>query len=350
MASVVLVTGVSRFLGGKYARALSEDPDVARVIGVDVVAPPHSIGRAEFVRADIRNPMIGKIIVQAQVDTVVHLNVIATPVSAGGRASQKEINVIGTMQLLAACQKAPSLDRLIVKSSAAVYGSSPRDPAMFTEEMGPKSLAPTGFAKDSVEVEGYVRGFSRRRPEVAISMLRFANIIGPGIRTSLTDYFSLPVVPVPFGFDARLQFVHEIDATTALMVATTAPEAVGIVNIAGDGVITVAQAAALVGRPIVPVPLPAAGIVGTVVRRAGLADFSTDQMQFLAHGRGLDTTRMREVLHFHPAFTTKQAYLDFARNVGAALPGADVVGDMVHGAADRAATALAHAWAGGRSD
>ncbi len=350
MASVVLVTGVSRFLGGKYARALSEVPDVARVIGVDVVAPPHSIGRAEFVRADIRNPMIGKIIVQAQVDTVVHLNVIATPVSAGGRASQKEINVIGTMQLLAACQKAPSLDRLIVKSSAAVYGSSPRDPAMFTEEMGPKSLAPTGFAKDSVEVEGYVRGFSRRRPEVAISMLRFANIIGPGIRTSLTDYFSLPVVPVPFGFDARLQFVHEMDATAALMVATTAPEAVGIVNIAGDGVITVAQAAALVGRPIVPVPLPAAGIVGTVVRRAGLADFSTDQMQFLAHGRGLDTTRMREVLHFHPAFTTKQAYLDFARNVGAALPGADVVGDMVHGAADRAATALAHAWAGGRSD
>jgi len=350
VASVVLVTGVSRFLGGKYARALSEVPDVARVIGVDVVAPPHSIGRAEFVRADIRNPMIGKIIVQAQVDTVVHLNVIATPVSAGGRASQKEINVIGTMQLLAACQKAPRLDRLIVKSSAAVYGSSPRDPAMFTEEMGPKSLAPTGFAKDSVEVEGYVRGFSRRRPEVAISMLRFANIIGPGIRTSLTDYFSLPVVPVPFGFDARLQFVHEIDATTALMVATTAPEAVGIVNIAGDGVITVAQAAALVGRPIVPVPLPAAGIVGTVVRRAGLADFSTDQMQFLAHGRGLDTTRMREVLHFHPAFTTKQAYLDFARNVGAALPGADVVGDMVHGAADRAATALAHAWAGGRSD
>jgi UDP-glucose 4-epimerase len=350
VASVVLVTGVSRFLGGKYARALSEVPDVARVIGVDVVAPPHSIGRAEFVRADIRNPMIGKIIVQAQVDTVVHLNVIATPVSAGGRASQKEINVIGTMQLLAACQKAPRLDRLIVKSSAAVYGSSPRDPAMFTEEMGPKSLAPTGFAKDSVEVEGYVRGFSRRRPEVAISMLRFANIIGPGIRTSLTDYFSLPVVPVPFGFDARLQFVHEMDATAALMVATTAPEAVGIVNIAGDGVITVAQAAALVGRPIVPVPLPAAGIVGTVVRRAGLADFSTDQMQFLAHGRGLDTTRMREVLHFHPAFTTKQAYLDFARNVGAALPGADVVGDMVHGAADRAATALAHAWAGGRSD
>ena len=243
MASVVLVTGVSRYLGGKFARALSRDEDIARIIGVDVVPPPHSIGRAEFVRADIRNPMIGKIIVQAGVDTVVHMNVIATPLSAGGRVSQKEINVIGTMQLLAACQKAPSLARLVVKSSAAVYGSSPRDPAMFTEDMGPKVLPRSGFGKDSVEVEGYVRGFSRRRPEVGISMLRFANIIGQGIRTSLTDYFSLPVVPVPFGFDARLQFVHEDDATAVLIASATAPEAVGIVNIAGDGVITVAQAA-----------------------------------------------------------------------------------------------------------
>ena len=349
MASVVLVTGVSRYLGGKFARALSRDADIIRIIGVDVVPPPHSIGRAEFVRADIRNPMIGKIIVQAGVDTVVHMNVIATPVSAGGRVSQKEINVIGTMQLLAACQKAPSLTRLVVKSSAAVYGSSPRDPAMFTEDMGPKVLPRSGFGKDSVEVEGYVRGFSRRRPEVGISMLRFANIIGPGIRTSLTDYFSLPVVPVPFGFDARLQFVHEDDATAVLITSATAPEAVGIVNIAGDGIITVAQAAALVGRPIVPIPLPAAGLLGTVVKRCGLADFSSDQMHYLAHGRGLDTTRMREILRFEPAFTTKESFIDFALHVRAPLPGVDAVGHAVQGAAGTAATAIAHVWAAGRN-
>ena len=174
-------------------------------------------------RADIRNPMIGKIITQADVDTVVHMNVIATPTHAGGRVSQKEINVIGTMQLLAACQKAPSVRRLVVKSSAAVYGSTPRDPAMFTEDTGPKAMPRGGFGKDSIEVEGYVRGFSRRRPDVEITMLRFANIIGPGIRTGFTDYFTLPVIPVPFGFDARLQFVHEDDATRAMTVAAPAP-------------------------------------------------------------------------------------------------------------------------------
>jgi len=125
-------------------------------------------------------------------------------------------------------------------------------------------------------------------------------------------------------------------------------QAVGIVNIAGDGVITVAQAAALVGRPIVPIPLPAAGLLGTFVKRSGLADFSSDQMRYLAHGRGLDTTRMREVLRFDPAFTTKEAFLDFAGHVRAPLPGVDAVGHAVQGAAGSAAMAIAHVWAVGR--
>ena len=345
----MLVTGVSRYLGGQFARRLTADPSVRRVIGVDVIPPPHDIGRAEFVRADIRNPMIGKIIAQAEVDTVVHMNVIATPTHAGGRTTQKEINVIGTMQLLAACQKAPSIRRLVVKSSAAVYGSSPRDPAMFTEDMGPKALPRAGFGKDSVEVEGYVRGFSRRRPDTEITMLRFANILGPGIRTSLTDYFSLPIVPIPFGYDARLQFVHEHDAISALLRGTTGPS-VGITNIAGDGVITVSQAAGLAGRPVMPVPIMAAGLLSSVVKRSGLTDFSADQLQFLAFGRGLDTTRMREVLGFEPEYTTRETFEDFARGIGSALPGASALGSAVTGVAGTAAHAIGHVWATGRND
>jgi UDP-glucose 4-epimerase len=311
VGQVVLVTGVSRYLGGRFARQLTRTPGIDRVIGVDVVPPPHSIGDAEFVRADIRNPIIAKVIAQAGVDTVAHLNVIATPTSAGGRVSMKEINVIGTMQLLAACQKAPTVQRLVVKSSAAVYGSSPRDPAMFSEDMGPKALPRSGFGKDSVEVEGYVRGFSRRRSDVQVSVLRFANIIGPGISTTMTDYFSLPVVPTMLGFDARLQFVHEDDALDALATATVREQGVGLVNIAGDGVVTVTQAARLAGRPTIPVPMAASGWVGQVVRRSRLADFSPEQMQQLAYGRGLDTHRMREVLGYHPAHTTLQAFQAF---------------------------------------
>ena len=111
------MTGVSRHLGSRLAAVLSADASIERVIGVDTVLPPpdvrRTLGRTEVVRADIRNPLIAKVLTQAGVDTVVHMNVIATPVD-GGRAAMKEINVIGSMQLLAACQKAPSMQRLVV--------------------------------------------------------------------------------------------------------------------------------------------------------------------------------------------------------------------------------------------
>ncbi|MFN0282088.1 MAG: NAD-dependent epimerase/dehydratase family protein [Kineosporiaceae bacterium] len=312
MGRVVLVTGVSRYLGGLFARVLSADPQIDRIIGVDVVPPPHDVGRSDFVRADIRNPVIAKVIGAAAVDTVVHMNVIATPTSAGGRVSMKEINVIGTMQLLAACQKAPSVRRLVVKSTSSVYGASPRDPAMFTEDTGAKVLPRSGWGKDSVEVEGYVRGFSRRRPDVEVVMLRLANFIGPGVRTALTDYFMLPVVPTVMGFDPRIQFVHEDDGIEALRLATVGP-ATGIVNVAGDGSITVNQAARLAGRPTAPVPPPLVGVVGQAARRSGLADFSGEQIRFLSYGRGLDTTRMRRVLGLEPRYSTRAAFADFVR-------------------------------------
>ena len=74
--AVVLVTGVSRWLGGALAAELAADPGIERVIGVDTVPPSpellRTLGRTEFVRADIRNPLIAKVVARAEVDTVVH--------------------------------------------------------------------------------------------------------------------------------------------------------------------------------------------------------------------------------------------------------------------------------------
>jgi len=321
-----MVTGVSRYLGGRFAQLLQADPDVTRVIGVDVVPPKEDLGDAEFVRADIRNPVIGKVIAHAEVDTVIHMAVIATPVDAGGRATMKEINVIGTMQLLAACQKAPSVRKLVVKSSTAVYGSSPLDPAMFTEDLEPNALARTGYAKDSVEVEGYVRGFARRRPDVVVTTLRFANFVGPRVRTPLTSYFSLPVVPTVLGFDPRLQFVHERDGLETLW-RTTMHDHSGTFNIAGDGVLTLSQAIRRAGRPSLPLPQPAAPWIGGALRRLRVADFSSEQLRFLSYGRVVDTTRMREVLDFTPRYSSREAFDDFVTRQGLRGPlSADTVG------------------------
>jgi UDP-glucose 4-epimerase len=308
---VVLVTGVSRDLGRHVARDIATDPSVGRVIGVDVVPPRGDVGDVSFVRADIRNPVIAKVIAKERVDTVVHMSVIATPGSAGGRNTMKELNVIGTMQLLAACQKAPSIETLVVKSSTTVYGASSRDPAMFTEDMGPRRQPGAGYAKDVAEIEGYVRGFARRRPDVRVTTLRCANVIGAHVVSPITSYFRLPVIPTVLGYDARMQFLHERDLIDVMRWAVT-DGVHGTFNVAGDGFLMLSQALRRLQRPTVPLPGFAVGQLGSFLRSARLADFSPEQLTFLTYGRGVDTTRMRAELGFTPAMTTAEAFADFA--------------------------------------
>lgn len=321
MGRVVLVTGVSHDLGGRFARRIATDPQVSRVIGVDVVPPRQDLGSVRFVRADIRNPVIAKVIAGEDVDTVVHTSVVASAAQVGGRMSMKEHNVIGTMQLLAACQRAPGLERLVVKSSSEVYGSSSRDPAMFTEEMSAKRLPRTGYAKDVLEVEGYVRGFSRRRPDVVVTLLRNANTVSSYTRSPLGEYFRLRPTPKVLGYDARVQLLHYDDLVAVLHHAALAGVH-GTFNVAGDGVLMMSQAIRKLGHPMVPLPQLALGSLGSLVRqsRVGLADFSPEQLQFLAYGRGIDTTRMRSVLGFEPRYTSEQALTEFASG----LPGPGV--------------------------
>ena len=324
MGQVVLVTGVAGDLGRRFAAQLSQSPAVERVIGIDTVPPRGDLGRADFVRADIRNPVIAKVIVRERVDTVVHTSVAATPAASGGRTSMKELNVIGTMQLLAACQQAPDVRKLVLKSSAAVYGASNRDPAMFTEGMNAKRLATSGFAKDITEVESYTRGFARRRPDVAVTTLRIANVIGPKITSAMTGYFRLPVIPTVLGFNPRLQFLHEQDALDVLEHAAVS-EVTGTYNVAGDGILTLNQAVRRLGRPSLPLPGFAVPTFGSAIRQTRRADFSPEQVAFLTYGRGLDTTRMRSMLGFEPAFTTAAAFADFASALAPGIFGAERV-------------------------
>jgi UDP-glucose 4-epimerase len=314
--NVVLVTGVSGFLGGHLAARLAADPAIDRVLGVDTVPPPRDLlkrmGRAEFVRADIRNPLIAKVISSANVDTVVHASLSASPASAGGRATMKEMNVIGTMQLLAACQKATSVRRVVLKSTTAVYGSSSRDPAVFDEAIGAKDLPSGGYAKDAAEIEGYLRGFSRRRPDVTTTVLRFANFIGPRMDTVLSRYFALPVVPTVLGYDARIQLLHEEDGLAVLERAAT-HELPGVFNVAAHGVLMLSQAIRRAGKIAVPVPSGAVGPVSRVLRGARVVDFSPEQMRFLNFGRVVDLTRLIDDFGFEPRWTTTQAFDDFVR-------------------------------------
>jgi UDP-glucose 4-epimerase len=308
---VVLVTGVARPLGGMLAERLRADPSVATVVGVDVVAPSSRLDGVDFVRADIRNPVIAKVIAQTGVDTVVHLNVQSRAGSGrSGGVAMKEVNVIGSMQLLAACQKAPSVRKLVVKSSTSVYGASPKDPALFTEDLEPHAPPHSGFGKDSAEVEGYVRGFGRRRADVAVTVLRFANLLGRRLETPLSAYFDLPVVPTILGFDPRLQFLHEDDALDCLVHATVADHP-GTFNVAGSGVMVLSQAIRKAGRTRLAVPRPLFAAVGSALAAGRPVDFSSEQQRFLCFGRVADTALMSSGLAFKPTYSTAEAFADF---------------------------------------
>jgi UDP-glucose 4-epimerase len=324
--STVLVTGASRFIGGQLAARLAADSTIDRILAVDMV-PPHQellrrMGRAEFVRVDLRNPLIAKVISTARVDTVVHASMTANPRGSGGprrngrrrngRSAMKEMNVIGTMQLLAACQKSTTVTRLVVKSTGAVYGASALDQAVFTEGDEPQGVPASGYAKDAVEIEGYIRGFARRREDVDVTVLRFTNIIGPRIDTVLSRYFSLPVVPTVLGYDPRVQLVHEED-TLAVLERATRARLPGVFNVGGDGVLLLSQAIRRVGRIPVPIPGPAVATVGWILRSAQLVDYFPEQTRFLNFGRVLDTTRLRTEFGFVPRWTTVQAFDDYLR-------------------------------------
>ncbi|HEX9774630.1 MAG TPA: NAD-dependent epimerase/dehydratase family protein [Actinomycetota bacterium] len=306
----VLITGVSRALAGGLVRRLEDDPEVEEIFGVDLDDPAVEFTRAEFVRADIRNPLIVKVLQATEVDTVVHAAMVATPRHAGGRAQMKEVNVIGTMQLFAACQKAERLRKVVMRSTTAVYGSDPADPSIFSEEMAASSQPRTGYARDAWEIGHYARGFGRRRPDVKLTILRFANFIGPTLDTPLTRYLSLPVVPTALGYDPRLQLIHEDDAVEIMYRATREDHA-GTFNAAGIGIVYLSQAIRMAGKVPLPVPLPLIGPVASLVRQTGLVDFSPEQLAFLLFGRVADVHRLRTEFGYTPRYSTAEALRDF---------------------------------------
>ncbi|BBZ35421.1 SDR family oxidoreductase [Mycolicibacterium confluentis] len=316
---VVLVTGACRFLGGYLTARLAANSSIEKVIAVDAVTPSKDLqrrmGRAEFVRADIRNPFIAKVIRNGDVDTVVHAAAASYAPGSGGRATLKELNVMGAMQLFAACQKAPTVRRVVLKSTSEVYGSSAFDPVMFTEDSTSHRPLGEGFARDSIDIEGYARGLGRRRPDISVTILRLANMIGPAMDTQLSRYLAGPVVPTTVGRDARLQLLHEQDALGALEHATRAGRA-GTFNIGASGVIMMSQAIRRSGRLALPLPATGVRVVDSLRRAAGGTEINRDQLRYMAYGRVMDTTRMRTELGYHPKWTTLEAFDDYVRGRG----------------------------------
>src|SRR3954452_17564136 len=155
----ILVTGLSTYWGGRLAQALEQDPEIETVIGVDRRPPKVELQRTEWVEVADSHSLIRRIVQGAEIDTVVDTRLVVDSVVPSPRRAH-ENNVIGTLNVLAACSGADScVKKFVFKSSAHYYGCEQDDPAYFTEEMARPHPPRTALERDIVEAEAAVQEF-----------------------------------------------------------------------------------------------------------------------------------------------------------------------------------------------
>ncbi len=290
---------------------LIEDPDVAEVIGIDIREPRYDLGRADYLKLDIRHSLIGKLVRAVGIDTVVHtLTRIDSFDMDPSRAH--EMNVIGTLNLLAGCAGADSpVRRFILKSSGHVYGSHANLPVPIREDHRLDSNSRHQFVRDIVEVESYVRDFAVRNPSIDILVLRFSNSLNPQEPQPLARYLDLEVVPTVAGHDPSLQLIHRDDCIEAMVLATRRGPA-GAYNIAPSDSESLSKMLDVAGKPHLPL-IPPVGIelAAYALRQTGLAFLSPQLLDLLRWGRTLSTTKAARSLGFRAARDTRSAFEDF---------------------------------------
>jgi UDP-glucose 4-epimerase len=156
MGRRVLVTGADTFWGGRVIQALENDPSFEVILGLGEHDPSVPFERAEFVRADQTYSILHRLVRATRVDTIVHTFLVSDSSTVSSRALH-EINVIGTMNLLAAAGAPGSpVRKVIVKTSGYVYGAHQRDAYYIREDMPRSSPARTNVERSLIEVEATV--------------------------------------------------------------------------------------------------------------------------------------------------------------------------------------------------
>lgn len=301
----IVVAGVSGYWGQRVAQQLLAMPDV-RVLGIDRQPPPQLLDGLDFVKADIRNPLLVELLRAERVDTLVHL---AWRERQWRKEEDFESNVLGAMHLLGACVDA-GVRQVVWRSTMAVYGARAQNP-LYLPETTPLAVRSSNAAiRDALEVERFIAGFAADYPELNMAVLRLASVIGVDVDSPFTRLLRLPVLPDLLGFDPLLQLIDADDAVAALVHAALHPVR-GPVNIAAEGVVSLCQLAGKLGRPTLPIvhllvywgwPLLAGLPAGRDLLR--WFPLEPDYLRFPWVG---DLTRMRSELDFAPQWDARQA-------------------------------------------
>ncbi len=309
---VVLVDGVAGYWGGRVAERLLSEPDL-HVIGLDTEPPQQGSG-IDFIQADMRNPLLVELLKEEKVHTYVHL---AFKETERPSESAFDFNVMGTMKVLSACAEA-DVRHVVLKSSTLLYGAQPGNSAFLREDHPLNAKRNFGTLRDLLEIENFLASFRSQSPEVRLTVLRFAHVLGPTVDSPLARFLRDDAAPMLLGFDPVTQLVHEDDVTSALAHAVIY-EVPGAYNIAAAGAMPLFKLTGLAGKFPVPVLHPIAYLGESLLG----PQFTAIDLDYLRYPCVGDLQRMREDLEFAPAYSAEDVVREFAalQKQHAAAPG-----------------------------
>jgi UDP-glucose 4-epimerase len=306
---VVLVTGAGRYWGMRVAARLLAEPDW-QVIGLDAEPPRQGIQELDLVQADVRNPLLTELLKAEGVRVVCHLAFVE---SIERREATFDANVMGTAKLLSACAAA-GVRKVVLKSSMEVYGARASNPAFLREEHPLRGSRRYGYTRDLTEIETFCESFRHRVPQLLMTILRFASIVGPTAQTPMTQFLKQRWAPSLWGFDPMMQIIHEDDVVEALAQAVL-HDRPGVFNIAAPGAMPLGKIRALAGKAplsiLHPLAYTAAGLLGSTdvpLRRCIPIDPT-----YLRYPWVGDLVSMRSTFGFQPRHTAEETVREFAQ-------------------------------------
>jgi UDP-glucose 4-epimerase len=291
---------------------LEEDEAIRRIVCLDVKAPRTAGPKSRAYELDLTMPSaeerLAEIFGAEGVDTVVHLAFLSSPTHTSAWAH--ELESVGTMHVLNACRRS-RVRKIVMWSLTLLYGAHPTNPNFLSEKHPLRSSRHEPFFQDKISAEEEVLRFGKPGRGVVATVLRTAPILGPTVENFLTRYLSHRLVPTVLGFDPLWQCLHEADAVAAFRLAILR-DAPGVFNIAGDGVLPLHTVVRLVGRTALPLPRSLTRTVAGALWIAQLAEAPPSFCDFLQYLCVADNSHAARVLGFRPAYTSREAVIDFA--------------------------------------
>jgi len=305
----VLITGAGGYLGRQVVENLAADPgSLERIVAMDLRSEPAAsrLAGVTYAQADVRDPGLAQLIAEHRPQIVVHLAALVTPGKKSDRRLEYEVDVLGTENVLQGCLAAGA-EKIIYTSSGAAYGYHPDNPAWLREEHPLRGNPEFAYSDHKRQVEEMLQRWRGEHPQLKQLILRPGTILGARTDNQITAMFKKPFVLGVAGSDSPFVIIWDQDVVGVIR-AGIFSQATGVYNLAGDGVLTMREIARLLGKPYLPLPPGLLKGALWVLKRLGLTQYGPEQLRFLQYRPVLANDRLKQVMGYTPAKTTRQVF------------------------------------------